>query len=326
MFEPVDPHEPEIVDEWRRKRQWRLIRERLRTPRYVGVAALMVPLATLCVVAGSWALASFALMAGVVTVATMAAIDSSEVPALEGGAKLLTDGNLRDGVLPEDIDSDLLRARYLAIVRKRVRLERIVGDTDSLPSGLRGVLDACDAHVAEAGRLARETNHLERYLEDVQDIAGRDRAAQLQRRAEQTADIDACATFAHAAAVAETNAQLIEQLRGSLDRVQARLEDIEAMMDAAAARVVRVRAKLSETEEFETGRVEHELALVESAVCEACSRAPDDEASDACWEPVSARDGATTAQDRSSTSSPLISPHGAKTDRIDSVDGFLHPV
>lgn len=305
MFEPVDPHEPEIVDEWRRKRQWRLIRERLRTPRYVGVAALMVPLATLCVVAGSWALASFALMAGVVTVATMAAIDSSEVPALEGGAKLLTDGNLRDGVLPEDIDSDLLRARYLAIVRKRVRLERIVGDADSLPSGLRGVLDACDAQVAEAGRLAREANHLERYLADIHDIAGKERAVQLQRRAEQTADVNACETFAHAAAVAETNEQLIDQLRGSLDRVQARLEDIEAMMDAAAARVVRVRAKLSETDEYETGRVEHELALVESAVCEACSRVPDDDAADACWEPVSGREPSTT-------SSPMISPHSVK--------------
>lgn len=270
MFEPVDPREPEIVDEWRRKRQWQSMRKRLRSPRYLGIAALIAPLATLCVAMGSWALASFAIMAGVVTLTTMAAIDSSQLPALEGGAKLLTDGALSDGVLPEEIESHGLRERYLAIVRKRVRLERIVGNADRLPAGLGGVRDACDAQVSEAGRLAREANHLERYLVDATDFAGKERAAQLQRRAEMTADVGACETFAHAAAVAENNEHLVEQIRGSLDRVYARLEDIEARLDAAAARVVRVRARLSEPEVGdEAERIEQELTLVESAVGEA---------------------------------------------------------
>lgn len=278
----------QLVGRWRRQRMWAAFRRTFWRPHHLGWLALVIPAVSISIIAGSYGIAAWTAVTGTVVSAVLVAADTTRSVARDAPRpiRMRPAGVLSDGVLPEDLGSHQLRALYLAILRSHERLAQAIGD-DALSAGLQDVRRGADELVAEAGVLALDADYLEDQLDRLDSSAVcRQRAADLEKRAEATSNVDACTTYLRAAALSHRSDELRRDIRGSLEQLHARMNAIESWLGLTCARIVRLRAPSAQLRALPSAEptaslpvdlsgLDQELALVETSLFEATVGAVD---------------------------------------------------
>ncbi len=173
-------------------------------------------------------------------------------------------------VAPEEIEVPELRQRYGDILRLYARIGIILQQAGPVADALKETFRSADHVVREAGRAAVSSGPVARYLRERSAVVTRAHAADLERRAASTRDQVACELYLQAAAAADEQARVIDQLEGLGDRIHADLEAIEAALAALEARVIQLLADVDEPESGdgrgEIDRLALELAIVRAAL------------------------------------------------------------
>lgn len=170
-------------------------------------------------------------------------------------------------------DPDARRAVESLLESQRALAAVLQESPDAVARYLEMALGTASELEDRAGRLALRQDELSQYLAGADAKAVQRALESLRAQAARTADAEARAQFAEAAAARETQLQTLQELRDARDRVAGHLSRIVATYEALPARVVHMRALDAQAADAAGGdlgqdldRVNHEIAAFEETL------------------------------------------------------------
>lgn len=212
-----------------------------RQPRDIGVLVGSGGLALAAAIVGATAIAPWLWGLGAAWYAAVVglhAVSPTRTLALYGpvGPPLETE------VLPSEIAVPELRAAYVAILEEYERIRESLHEAEHPCNSLREPYMRSGDLVQLAGRIARTGNSLRSYLDARDPTQMAADVADLERKAAHASDY-ATARAYHQAAVDRARQQAAcEAIERLYERVQARLTQIAASLDALGAVVIKLQA------------------------------------------------------------------------------------
>ncbi len=154
-----------------------------------------------------------------------------------------TSGVLTLDTQPGDVEPPELRALYQSILASHAQVrETISHGGELLQSSLTEAFERCSMLVAEAGRVSRRGNSLNRYLSRERPRALEADIERLQQQAKATHDQTAAKTFMQAADTKRQQLETYHQIVGLYDRIKAQLAVIESSIDGVQAKIIKLNA------------------------------------------------------------------------------------
>lgn len=209
-------------------------------------------------VLGAVALASWPIAA--LGGAAYAALVASDVSSLEFRKRVLFGRTQQALPAPRTIEDPIVRGAVERIAAARAALDAVVKQIPArVQRHVRAALASVDELEGHGAALARRADELARYLASVDVTAAHADAEALRRRADQTRDADARASYQAAADAAAERATALADIATARDRTLAHLARIESAIKAVPAKLVRLRALDDQASDALTGDVGAEL-------------------------------------------------------------------
>jgi hypothetical protein len=145
-------------------------------------------------------------------------------------------------VNPEAIASSEVRAAYRSILLRLAEVEIALAEAPRLKNVMATAIERARAAVALSGQIALLANPLHRYLDNHSESLVRSELGRLGERSEAATDEAAVTAWSQASAARARQLSIHGQIAAQQDRIHARLELVNAGLEAFSATIARLHA------------------------------------------------------------------------------------